>query len=767
MELKNILSKLGSSKEEKPEAFLALEVSTETVKSAVWSVKEGKTTILKTGSIEEWQEDSKESLITAVDSSITNAFEGVEPEPNKVIFGLPESWAKGQEITEEKKEILKTICQKLELKPLGFVVTLESLIVYLKKEKGTPVNAIFINLSETESIISLVKFGKIVGSQVVGRSDDLAADVREGLARIGKLKDLPSQMILFNGITNFEEAKQQLISFDWLENLSFLHFPKVKTLEVLEPVKAVAIAGGAEVAKSLGFEIKEEEKEETEEKEEKLIKKKDRDKDEKIDEPTELEKIDEATAADLGFVLNKDIVKLKKSAEEPEVYKEGKREEKEKEVVVTRTKEDQIEIRRSKLPLGFFKNINKVLVNFFIVFKKIFKKIPKLSFKKGPILIVLPLVTLVLLFLAGLVFYWYVPKAEVIIYLKPKVLETELELLVDSTESSVDEEKGIVPGSQQEIEVEGEKSKETTGEKLVGEKAKGKVIIYNKTEVAKTFEAATTLVGGNNLSFSLNEEVTVASKSAETTDEGEQVSYGKVTASVTANSIGQESNLDAGEQLSFKDYPTSVYSAKVESGLTEGTSRQIKAVSEEDLSSLLDDLTKELKDKAGNEIKLKLTSGQELLDKEVSSQVVDKDYNAEEDDEVDNLSLKLKLVFKFLTYKKDDFLKILTKKLSQKIPSDFVFDPEAVEIDVKEIELEDETANVKMVAKSNLLPQLDVDNIKSNIKGRYPQVIEEYFSSLPNFSKADIKITPNLPGKLNTLPRLINNIEVKVKREGD
>ena len=135
MELKNILTKIGTSREEERETFLALEISSEAVKSAVWSVEENKTTILKTGSIEEWQEEDKASLINAVDVSISNASEGVEPEPDKIIFGLSESWVKGEEINKDKIEVLKTLCAKLDLKPLGFVVTLEALTVFLKKEE--------------------------------------------------------------------------------------------------------------------------------------------------------------------------------------------------------------------------------------------------------------------------------------------------------------------------------------------------------------------------------------------------------------------------------------------------------------------------------------------------------------------------------------------------------------------------------------------------------------------------------------------------------
>lgn len=720
MELKNILSKLSTSKETESESFLALEISTETVKSAVWAVEEGKTVVLKIGSIEEWKEEDKRSLIAAVDSSISNACEGIEPEPNKVIFGLPESWVREDQIIDEKKDLLKDLCDKLEWQPLGFVVTLEALITFLKEKEGTPVSAIFINLSETQSIISLVKLGKIKGSKIVGRSDDLAADVREGLARLGQVGDLPSRMILFNGVADFEEAKQQLISFDWQEQLPFLHFPKVEVLEVLIPVKAVALAGGAEVAKSLGFKIKEKEKEEVKEVE-------------KVTEKTEV------TAADLGFVQDKDITKKAKKIE----------------------KVGEVEKKPS------FPKTSRKLINLFTFFKKIPFRLPKFSIKikKGPIFIILPILFFSLFIIGGLLFYWYVPKAVVTLYLKPKVLEKEFEITIDSTISKTNKEEGVIPGSLKEVKVEGTKIKETTGEKLVGEKAKGEVIIYNKTDMVKVFPAGTVLIGPNKLTFSLDGEIEVASKSAQTTDEGEQITYGKTTASVTATSIGPEFNLSSQTQFSFKEYPASLYSAKTENGFSGGTSRQIRAVSEEDQSSLLEDLTSELKEKAKQELRTNISSGEKVLDQEISSEILNQEFSAEEGEEVDNLSLDLEIKFTFLAYQQEDLKQFLEKKISDSIPSGFVFEYKTSQVDIKDMSFKDNKAKLKVVMKSSLLPKLDIEEIKKNLKGHYPEVIQTYLESLPNFSRADIKITPKLPAKLRTLPRKSENIKVEIQIE--
>ena len=184
MNLPNILAKF-TTKEKTQEQFLAIEIGTETVTTAVWQVVDGQTQIVKLGATEEWktEKDSIDSLLTAIDASLEKALADAEPEPNKVIFGLQESWVAGETITKDYAKILKRISEKLEFEPIGFVVTSEAIVHLLKQQEGTPPTAILILVTESEIQVTLVNVGKILGSQTVSRSEDIGADVEEGLAR--------------------------------------------------------------------------------------------------------------------------------------------------------------------------------------------------------------------------------------------------------------------------------------------------------------------------------------------------------------------------------------------------------------------------------------------------------------------------------------------------------------------------------------------------------------------------------------------------------
>ena len=770
MEIKNIISKISTSQEEKRETFLSLEISPEIVKSAVWTVEDGKTIVLNVGSIEEWDENNLDSIITATDQSISNAFEEINPEPDKVIFGLPESWVDGSDIVEDKKKLLGKLCNKLELKPMGFVVTLEALTTFLKEKEGIPVNAIFIHLSETQIIVSLVQSGQVIGSQQVGKSEDLAADVREGLARFGEVENLPTRMILFNGIADFEDAKQQLISFNWQENLPFLHFPKVQALEVATPVKAVAIAGGAEAAKSLGLKIKEKEEGLEESGQEDSFVKKEEDKKESVKKINSKSKIQEAklenenenidNVAKLGFISNKDISETE-FIDENQDYKineEKKEPMKTKKELAKEIKTSDKLNQKSKILSNFgIKSLIKSLKNYkksltFFIFKP-----------KKPNIFIVVIILFILFTAGGLAFYWYIPKAEVKLYLEPKILEKELDIIIDTQASSIDFDKSIIPGSLKEIEINGSKAKETTGKTVVGEKAKGEVIIYNKSDLEKSFSAGTVLIGPDNLTFILNEGITIASSSSETTEEGEQVTYGKIITSVIASSIGTEFNLKTNTLLSFKQYPSNLYSAKVKDRLTGGISREVRAVSKEDKSMLLEELKSDLRLKAQEQLKMQISSDKELLNRDAELEISNQKFDHEEGDEANNLNLELKTKLLFLVYKKDDFNQLLIAKIADNIPDNFIFNKESTTIKTTDIEVKDNKAYFKSIAKVKLFPSIDLSEVRSNLRGRYPGVVQEYLKSLPNFSQADIKISPHLPAKLNTLPKLVKNIKIEIE----
>lgn len=698
MKLTNLLAKF-KPKEIKEEYFFAIEISDDTIKSAVWSVIDGQTKIKTIGPTKSWDGQDQEKLTKEVDESISFASLNLTPEPSGVIFGLPESWMDKDNINSDKKNYLKGVCESLALKPLGFVVTNTAVVQYLKIEEGSPPSAIFLQLSSTEINLSLVKLGKIIGNEIVGRSGDLGPDVEEGLSRFQQVDTLPSRMILYDGQSDFEEDRQQLISYDWEEKLPFIHFPKVESLSAEVSIKAIALSGGSEVAKSLGFDIKETPK--------------------KVPEP--------AVVEDFGF-STKDVAQI-----QTEPMPETK-------------PQSEVDPPAAKTPL-----LQLIKQKISVI------KWPKIKIPGLKLIIIGFTILLALIFSA----YWFLPQANLTLYFEPKTIQESFNITLDTKASTPDPLKKILPAENLEINVEGNKSTASTGKKLTGTNASGDITIYNKTNQAKTFNQGTILIAPNKLTFSLDEDTTVASQSAQL----EGTTFGKATAKITAKNIGADSNLANDTQLTFKQFSDTDYSAKT-SGLSGGTSQEVRAVSEPDQDQLLQNLTDELISRAQTELQDRLGNEKRAITIKDQSKLVSKTFNHSVGEEADNLTLSAKLNYSALSYSQADLFSLLNQVIKEKIPADFqLSDSSETSLSASKLAADNTAAVTTVDFKAKLIPRLDLELLKKQIKGRYPFATQTLFNSLPSFLRADIIIKPNLPKALKTLPHLTKNIFIDLKTE--
>lgn len=240
--------------------ILALEISQGVAKSAVWTVVNAQTQVVSVGSPVNWKDPDLTSLISAIDTTVSEASDRVDEGGkiliNKVILGLPASWIKDDKIDSEKMTWVRQISEKLKLTPVGFVVTFEAVIRFVQHKEGVPLTAITLGFWPNVLEMSLVRLGKIEGSVTVSRSQNLTDDVVEGLSRFPAVDMLPSRMLLYDSGIDLEEVKQLLLSYPWLSpsrKFGFLHFPKVEILPADFTIRAVALSGGTEVAVSLGM----------------------------------------------------------------------------------------------------------------------------------------------------------------------------------------------------------------------------------------------------------------------------------------------------------------------------------------------------------------------------------------------------------------------------------------------------------------------------------------------------------------------------------
>lgn len=757
MELPELLEKI-TPKTEKPkeEYLLAVQVWDEGVKSAIWTVAEEKTKVMALGSTEFW-EGGEEELTIAVDKSLASAFQSfpVEgEEPSKVVLGLPENWSSEAKIKPEKLTLVQSFCDKLELKPVGFVSTFDALNHHLEDVEGMPATVILINPWKKLVNIALVEAGKIHGVETVVRSENLGADVYEGLLRFEGLDSLPSRMLLFNG-QDMEEAKQILTSFPWQttpsenKKLPFFHLPKIEVLPYDFDITAIALSGGKEVARSLGITVTA------------VNSVLPKNTEPVVEEEETAPAIQETTEkANFGFIKGRDIAEGQDLAGEiePEAPREAVQTQEEvKEEIKTAFTDFKPEVFPEEI------SSEKSKKNFAL------PKLPSFTLpalpgftKKAPIIGLI--IALLFILLAGGVFAfgWYYPKANVVLYVQPQMQEKEFNLVIDPNQEVVDLENKILPGRLIEVKVTGEDSAQTTGEKTIGEKSKGSVMLYNRTDSRKVFPAGTILIGPGNLKFTLDLDTTIASKTADPLKPIDN--WGESKTDITAIDIGAQYNLASNSQFSLKDYSLSSFLAKNESALAGGSSRQIQAVSAADQKNLTDKLTQKLVEQGKTELGSSVQEGSSLVSESVTGQAESTNFDYKVGEEAQVLSLKLTLKTSGIVYKNDDLASLVGQLMSSSISSGYAFKKEET---TSRFELTKKNADgsleFKVYVKTNLLPKLEVADIIKNIKGKYPNVAKSYLSSLGGYADSQINISPQLPGFLGVLPRQEKRISLDIR----
>ncbi|MBM3208863.1 hypothetical protein FJZ40_01020 [Candidatus Shapirobacteria bacterium] len=723
---------------EENEFFLATAIDEEAVEAAVWSIEEGKARALALGETTEWDGKTADDLVRSLELSLSSAIGKIEKAgekpPEKIILGLADSFVEQGKIIPERLALLKELSLRMSLKPLGFVTASEALAHFYTTTEGAPLNGILVGLGLTKISLVLVSLGKVVSQGNVGRSDNLALDVEEGLLRFQGPEGLPARIILYApseriNQADLESQKQVLLSYPWQDperRLPFLHFPKVEIGPVNLLMTAVCLAGGAELAKTTEIVVPEE------------------------------KPVAEEARPTLGFIRGKDILQAEVGSEE-ETLPLPAEEVAEEPAPKAKTVPLKETSRRLKALLGMVFGIPRAI--FAILTKSgLAVRFPKPRLP-GPSLGFGILILLILGLVFGLGFF-FLPQATVEIFVLPEDLQKELAVKLDPNVSHVDEKVKVLPAKEVEAIVSGEKTISTTGKKLVGDKAKGEIVIYNRTEARKLFPKGTVLVGPGAVKFSLDDEVSVASRQADLASGVDR--WGEAKGGATALDIGPTANLAAGSQFSLESYTSSLYLAKNPAAFSGGTSRQIQVVSEKDREGLRDGLEEELRQKAQEEVKKKMTAGEKLVEESVSLKVTQEEFNRRAGEEAQDLGLKLTVSALGLVFQERD-LRDLGEKVFLSLGKNLVFSWDEAKIDFK-IDKVNADRSVSLTARlsGQLLPNLDAKEITRNLTGKSFEFAKNYLGSLPKVSHFKTKVAPAFFAPLGRLPTREENIKVTI-----
>lgn len=658
---------------------------------------------------------------------------------NEVVFGLEPWWVGDRGIADTRKPLLKHISQELSLKPVGFVVIPEALALRVAEDDPLS-SSVLLYLAETSLAVSLLKHGKVLKTEVVGRSGDTVADVTEALARFSLTPAdsyLPSTITLFSHTLSEDELsveQQNLIGNDWPAQQAFLHQPAIEILPQTMVIEAVASQGSKAVAESQGIVVQPVAPE-------------------VVSEPElEPEPQPPFNAKSFGVPISPAFMNQPTGPFEDDAET---------------SLSDELEFTavRDEVPAAPFYKLDALTGRFGRFFQSAgaFKSHHPFMVAGFVIGLVTTLVVASFLIKAR-------AEAIVSITLSPKTVTKEVQLTIDPARTTSDVSQLILAGTRTTAEVSTSKSIATTGVKQVGESAKGSVSLINKTTSPKTFTAGTVLSAGTR-QFTLNEEVTVASASVtKQSDDSETKVYGKATAAVTASKIGAESNLAKDTALVVASFAGDTYSATTTEAFTGGASREVRVASETDRQNLLKQVQAELLKQAEESFKQASGNGRYRLSSGKLT-ITSTTYSDEVGSEVESLSVEAKGSVDGVEYAAADLVPLATAVLQDQVPPSYQLssaEPQILTQPLTATASASSSATTRLRLLANVsaatFPVIDTTQLAEMIKG---QPLSQARSTLnkPEYSDVSVTIQPRFAGWfIKSVPQDPAKVMVQVQK---
>lgn len=678
----------------------------------------------------------RKDLLEQLDQSLQEL--GPESEDvTETIFAFDSEWLKDNDLTDEKKVVVKQLSEELSLEAIGQLNTAEMLAeARLVADENDSCFLLYLKPESFELIF--LKHGQLLDVIQVGRSAHFSGDFTESLARAAadlhqEGEYFPDKIILTSLAVpekDLRTMQAELQKFPWQKNPGFLQTPSVAVMEEEYVMKSLVMTAGRVLTKqtlrskrpvaagtdsvgttqSISTPIPV-----TSKQEEHTLSPTNPDKEIAVELPQ---------ASSFGIPFSKQYFESR--AIDPTPFKE-----------TSVNPEELAKIGKKRSPWQRF-----VLQH---------KKILAIGIGCG----------LLSLFLLFFVFALFFSQVEVVVKPHRVLLQKTATITLDPKIAASDVSNLQLKAEVEQKEVEGEDVTKTSGVSLVGEKAKGKVTIFNKTTQVKDLAAGSELAADNNIKFSLDEATNVPAA----TEKTEGVDFGKKDVAVTATAIGAESNLKKNAKLRVANFAEDQFAATATEDFSGGSSREVKVVAETDQSKVLQQLSKNLFEIAKKELDEASNNGTHYV-ATGQTKVLSTTYSAKVGDEAENVTLHLKLGVESIKYSSSDLKDLAFAVLQQDLPSQYAFANEEPSLMSDEATASGKAANLQMTVElsNSAVAQLQTADIQKSIAGLDFATAQQKLADNDLIETAELRYQPPfLNSLLKKIPNNAQRIQVLIK----
>ncbi|MEK7527472.1 MAG: hypothetical protein AAB574_00440 [Patescibacteria group bacterium] len=465
--------------------YWLISITSESTRVSLVSFDSTSTDVKSLGPETAWNRDLPDSLIRAVDTSLSAASAEyqlpADSEPEDCAFIIPPLWVGDDgRIYPEILKSLEQLCKELKFHPLGFIGDDDAFVESYSSVDSFPGSYILLHLLSDRFQLTLVYLGSIKKRITRDFGNDFSVKLLEDtLMELNFSSALPPKIIIIGSFTN--SLVEDIKNYNWVETKdteTFLHLPDIVTIPAL----------------------------------------------------------------DLQQLFSQTVFHQLSPLGSPKPPGEGGLNS--SEVPPPESKPSSTELEPSPISLvpvdasdfGFGEEmpIPETESNFV----EVTPPFPKHHFRYYWLL------PLVLLFFVP-VLPLYLAKTELILHFTPIEFKDSFILTLDSTAATTT--NNLISVSQKNLSLSVSASIPTTGKKEIGEKARGEVVIFNKLDTIQNLNKGVIFSDPNGQKFELTGNLQVPG-STYNLDAG-IITLGQAKTSLIAVNIGPESNLPAKTQL--------------------------------------------------------------------------------------------------------------------------------------------------------------------------------------------------------------------------
>lgn len=361
-------------------------------------------------------------------------------------------------------------------------------------------------------------------------------------------------------------------------------------------------------------------------------------------------------------------------------------------------------------------------------------------------------------FLIGGAMLWFnLPRVDIFLQLRREEVSESISLSANKNILQIDGDLKKIPARLIKLEKGDAREFSATGEKQVNERARGMIRIFNEySSNPQTLVEKTRFLSENGKLFRLTKTIVVP---------GAKIEEGKIVANsigveIVADESGEDYNVGPGKFTipGFTGTPkyTAFYGRSSEP-MTGGAIGIAKIISQEDLNRAKENLSKELREQAFQELKQAM-AGDLIVPDSATREILNYLGPAiVAGQRAEKFVLSPKIVLESLAINEKDVKTLLAKSLGDKISEQKELLNSSLTVQYNQVNTDwaSGTLNLQIVGKGLTREKINIGQLKTQLRGRDENTIGDILSQMPQIETMKINFWPfwvkRIPQKLEKI----------------